>query len=90
MDNLELTLTNSTVEALELFSQITKKDYNTMINEALEMYFDQIRKNMLEEDWTKEKARTKLDYNKFGEEGERQKKDRGNIRSFLIYFFAFC
>jgi hypothetical protein len=70
MDNLELTLTNSTVEALELFSQITKKDYNTMINEALEMYFDQIRKNMLEEDLTKEKALTQFDYNEFWDDVE--------------------
>ena len=65
MDNLQLTLSHSTVEALELFSELTKKDYNTMINEALDLYFDQIRKSMLEEDLTKEKALTQLDYDEF-------------------------
>ena len=60
---LEITLDNS--ENLELFSQILKKDINTIINESLEQYFENEQQKLLEKNQDDENALTNLDFNEF-------------------------
>ena len=60
---LELTLDN--VENLELFSQLLKKDINTMLNESLEQYFENEQQKLMEKNQEDENALTNLDFNEF-------------------------
>ena len=55
----------STVENLELFSELLEKDANTMIEEALEMYFEAQQKMLLEKNLENENMMTNLDYDEF-------------------------
>ncbi len=64
-ENIKIELKQSTVENLQLFSEITGKDINTMLEEALEEYFAAIQKKMLEKNIEDENMLTNLDYDEF-------------------------
>jgi len=53
------------IENLETFSEILKKDYNTIFNEALEQYFQNEQKKLLEKNIADENAMTNLDFDEF-------------------------
>jgi len=53
------------VENLENFSEILKKDKNTIINKALELFFQDEQKKLLEKDIADQNALTNLDFNEF-------------------------
>ncbi len=53
------------LQNLETFTQILKKDASTLINEALELYFQEQQKKLLEKNIADENALTNLDYNEF-------------------------
>ena len=55
------------IEELKLFGEILKKDYDTILDEALELYFDGVRKRMLEKNFEDENMETNLDYDEFWE-----------------------
>jgi len=65
MENENITLTPDNVENLENFSLILKKDFSTMMNEALENYFEKEQKKLLEKNLEDENAMTNLDYDEF-------------------------
>ena len=65
MDHIEIEFKQTTVENLELFSQMLKKDINTMLEEALEQYFDAEQKKLMEKNMNDENAMTNLDYDEF-------------------------
>ncbi len=66
MENqIHFTLSVDKIEELKLFSEILKKDYNTMLDEALELYFEGVRKRMLEKNFEDENMETNLDYDEF-------------------------
>lgn len=65
MDNLHFTLSSDAMENFEIFGEILNKDPNTMINEALEQYFDEQQKKLLEKNMEKENALTSLEYDEF-------------------------
>jgi len=65
MENENITLTPDNVENLENFSLILKKDFSTMMNEALENYFEKEQKKLLEKNLEDENALTNLDYDEF-------------------------
>ena len=66
MENqIHFTLSADKIEELKLFSEILKKDYNTMLDEALELYFEGVRKRMLEKNFEDENMETNLDYDEF-------------------------
>jgi len=52
-------------KSLEVFSELLKKDLNTMLNEALEQYFEAEQKKLLEKNLVDENAMTNLDYDEF-------------------------
>ena len=53
------------VENLENFSEILKKDKNAIINKALELFFQDEQKKLLEKDIADQNALTNLDFNEF-------------------------
>lgn len=62
---MKIELKHSTVENLELFSQMLKKDVNVMLEEALEQYFDSEQKRLMEKNINDENAMTNLDFDEF-------------------------
>ena len=65
MDQLKIEFKKSTVENLELFSQMLNKDVNVMLEEALEQYFDAEQKKLMEKNINDDNAMTNLDYDEF-------------------------
>ncbi len=65
MDKKNFILNTNNLENLENFSNILKKDYSTMMNEALEDYFQQAQKNLLEKNLADQNALTNLDFDEF-------------------------
>ena len=65
MNQIKIEFKQSTVDNLELFSQMLKKDVNTMLEEALEQYFDTEQKRLMEKNINDENAMTNLDYDEF-------------------------
>lgn len=65
MSQIEITFKQSTVENLELFSQMLNKDINTILEEALEQYFESEQKKLMEKNMQDENAMTNLDYDEF-------------------------
>ncbi|MBN2782915.1 MAG: hypothetical protein JXQ66_06710 [Campylobacterales bacterium] len=63
MENLIINQLNG--ENLEVFSEILKKDKATIINEALELYFEHQQKKLLEKNLADENAMTNLDFDEF-------------------------
>ena len=63
MKNLIINQSNS--ENLETFSEILKKDKSNIVNEALELFFEQEQKKLLEKNIADENALTNLDFNEF-------------------------
>jgi len=65
MEDRHFTLTADNLQNLQNFSQVLKKDTSTMINEALEEYFLQKQKKLLEKNLEDENAMTNLDFDEF-------------------------
>jgi len=70
MENENITLTSDNLENLENFSSILKKDFSTIINEALENYFEQEQKKLLDKNLEDENAMTNLDFDEFWDDVE--------------------
>jgi len=70
MEKRNFTLNNDNLQNLENFSEILKKDYSTMMNEALEDYFQQAQKNLLEKNLADQNALTNLDFDEFWDDVE--------------------
>jgi GTPase involved in cell partitioning and DNA repair len=58
-------LNSSLFEELELYSELLKKDQNTILIEALEQYFKNEQKKLLEKNIEDENAMSNLDYDEF-------------------------
>ena len=69
-DKIKIEFKQSTVENLELFSQMLNKDINTMLEEALEQYFDAVQKRLMEKNINDENALTNLDFDEFWDDVE--------------------
>jgi len=69
-DKIKIEFKQSTVENLELFSQMLNKDINTMLEEALEQYFDAVQKRLMEKNINDENAMTNLDFDEFWDDVE--------------------
>ena len=65
MNHIKIEFKQSTVENLELFSQMLNKDVNTILEEALEQYFNAEQKRLMEKNINDENAMTNLDYDEF-------------------------
>ena len=65
MKTIDISLRQDTVESLLTFSEILKRDINTILEEALEQYFKTEQKKLLDKNREDENAMTNLDYNEF-------------------------
>ncbi|MEA3513196.1 MAG: hypothetical protein U9R37_06305 [Campylobacterota bacterium] len=64
-NNIQFKLNTNTIENLNSFSEILNKDINTILNEALEQYFDNEQQKLLEKNLNDENAMTNLDFDEF-------------------------
>jgi hypothetical protein len=64
-ESIHLSLTDDNITNLQNFSKILQKDYNTIFNEALENYFIEAQKKLLEKNLADENAMTNLDFDEF-------------------------
>ncbi len=64
-NSIKLELSMDNIENLKAFSEILKKDINTILNESLEQYFDNEQKKLMEKSMQDENAMTNLDFNEF-------------------------
>jgi hypothetical protein len=65
VSDIKFTLSSETIEQIKEFSVILNKDENQILNEALELYFENEQKKLLEKNLENENAMTNLDYNEF-------------------------
>lgn len=65
MYSLNFTLKPENLENLKNFSEVLKKDTSTIMNEALEEYFINAQKKLLEKEIADENAMTNLDFDEF-------------------------
>jgi len=66
MENIiNLTLKQDTVDNLLAFSELLHKDINTMLEEALEQYFDKEQNKLIEKGIEEDATMTNLDYDEF-------------------------
>jgi len=63
--HIKLELKQTTVESLKSFSEILNKDINTMLEEALEQYFESEQQKLMEKNQFDENAMTNLDFDEF-------------------------
>jgi len=63
--HIKLELKHTTVENLKSFSEILGKDINTMLEEALEEYFESQQQKLMEKNLFDENAMTNLDFDEF-------------------------
>ncbi len=64
---IKLELKEDKLESLELYAELLKKDINTMLDEALELYFQAEQEKLLGKNQNDENALTNLDFNEFWE-----------------------
>ena len=64
---IHFTLKPSTIESLQSYAEILHKDISTVIEEALDTYFAQVQKQMMEKNMDDESAMTTLNYEEFWE-----------------------
>ncbi len=62
---MQITIDQYNMQNLQTFSELLKKDPSTIINEALEEYFEKEQKKLLEKNLEDENAMTNLDFNEF-------------------------
>ncbi len=62
---MNITINPDNYENLTNFKVILKKDESTIINEALELYFETEQKKLLEKNLEDENAMTNLSYDEF-------------------------
>ncbi|QOP44843.1 hypothetical protein [Sulfurimonas paralvinellae] len=62
---MQITINDYNMQNLEAFSELKKKDISELINEALEEYFANEQKKLLEKNLADENAMTNLDYDEF-------------------------
>ena len=67
---MQITINEYNMQNLEAFSELKKKDMSTLINEALETYFVNEEKKLLEKNLADENAMTNLDFDEFWDDVE--------------------
>lgn len=66
MENtINIELKQDTVDNLLAFSELLQKDVNKMLEEALELYFDNEQKKLIEKGIEEDATMTNLDYDEF-------------------------
>ncbi|MFK5976011.1 MAG: hypothetical protein QM493_05850 [Sulfurovum sp.] len=64
-ESIKISFKETTIEELELFSNILNKDINTILEEALEQYFHSEQEKLISKNQNDENAMTNFDYDEF-------------------------
>ncbi|HIP13031.1 MAG TPA: hypothetical protein EYG97_00950 [Arcobacter sp.] len=64
-NNIKFSLSSEILEELNAYSEILKKDHSQILKEALEHYFEEQQKILLEKNLEDENAMTNLGFNEF-------------------------
>ena len=64
-DNIKIQFKQSTIDDLVGFSKMLNKDINSMLEEALEQYFENEQKKLIEKGIDADASMTNLDYDEF-------------------------
>lgn len=64
-DEMIITFKESTLEDLHTYSQLLGKDINTMLEEALGMYFEYAQQKLLKQGISDDNMLTSLDFDEF-------------------------
>ena len=64
-NQIKIEFKQSTIDDLLGFSEILKKNVNVMIEEALEQYFENEQKKLIEKGIEEDASMTNLDYDEF-------------------------
>ena len=64
-NRIDFTLKPETIENLQAFAELLKKDVSWVLENALEEYFAKVQKELLEKSMADENAMTNLDYDEF-------------------------
>jgi len=64
-NTLQFELKQDTVDNLQAFSELLHKDVNQMLEEALEQYFENEQKKLIESGIEEDATMTNLDYDEF-------------------------
>ncbi|MEN4053676.1 MULTISPECIES: hypothetical protein [Sulfurimonas] len=67
---MQITINEYNMQNLEAFSELKKKEISELINEALEEYFINEEKKLLEKNLADENAMTNLDFDEFWDDVE--------------------
>jgi len=67
---MQIKINDYNMQNLEAFSELKKKDISEIINEALDDYFANEQKKLLEKNLADENAMTNLDFNEFWDDVE--------------------
>ncbi|MDQ7043947.1 MAG: hypothetical protein Q9M34_10530 [Sulfurimonas sp.] len=67
---MNIQINQDNYENLDNYKEILQKDESTMINEALQLYFQTQQKKLLEQDIENENAMTNLSYDEFWDDIE--------------------
>jgi len=67
---MQITINEYNMQNLQAFSELKKKDISELINEALEEYFINEEKKLLEKNLADENAMTNLDFDEFWDDVE--------------------
>jgi predicted transcriptional regulator len=65
MNDFTITLKPDTVDNLQAFSELLHKDINTMLEEALQRYFEEEQQKLIEKGIEEDASMTNLDYDEF-------------------------
>ncbi|MCF6207366.1 MAG: hypothetical protein L3J47_10815 [Sulfurovum sp.] len=65
MNDFTITLKPDTVDNLQAFSELLNKDINTMLEEALQRYFEEEQRKLIEKGIEEDASMTNLDYDEF-------------------------
>ncbi len=69
-DKLEFKLDTKTLENLEVYSKLLDKDINTILNEALSLYFQKEEEKLIAQNLEGDSGMTNLDFDEFWEDVE--------------------
>ena len=64
-ENIKISFKETTIEELELFSQLLNKDIDTILEEALEQYFKSEQEKLIAKNQNDENAMTNFDFDEF-------------------------
>ena len=62
---MQITISQTRVEQLELYSSLLNRDISTILDEALEEFFVKVEKELQEKNLENENALTNLSYDEF-------------------------